>query len=422
MPASDSVQRVRVYLSRDDQWEGGARYLALLDLLRRSGATGATALQGLAGFGPGQRSRPGTLDRPDQHQPVVIEWVDRVERVARLLPLLDDLIGDALVTVEDVPVYRALLRARGPFAVDNSVGAIMRSPAPSILADAPLSAALASLRADELAALPVIDAEGRLVGLITAQELAWRAGLRLPYRLLDRLAPAERDTMLAPLVGRVAQDVMSVEPRSVGVNSPIPQALVTMVEWGYEQVPVVDRAGHLAGLLGHDDVLRAAVEHAAEAEAGAVRDAEPPTSVRLVMQTATHQMVVGQTLSLALAQLLESPERPLLVVDAAGRLVGALELAGILDGLQGEERAALLAAIQRPQPTPAAALPGAGQSLEGFVTPDQPAIEPEATLLAAARRLLELRAERLAVVDPEGVLLGIIARGGLIRALMQQSD
>jgi CBS domain-containing protein len=133
-------------------------------------------------------------------------------------------------------------------------------------------------------------------------------------------------------------------------------------------------------------------------------------------------MVVGQTLSLALAQLLESPERPLLVVDAAGRLVGALELAGILDGLQGEERAALLAAIQRPQPTPAAALPGAGQSLEGFVTPDQPAIEPEATLLAAARRLLELRAERLAVVDPEGVLLGIIARGGLIRALMQQSD
>jgi CBS domain-containing protein len=419
MAPSDSVQRVRIYLSRDDQWEGAARYLALLDRLRATGATGATALQGLAGFGPGQRSRPGPADRPDQHQPVVVEWVDRAERIGRLLPLLDDLIGDALVTVEDVPVYRATLRARGPFAADRAVGDVMRRPAPAVAADAPLAEAVARLAAESLGALPVLDAAGRLAGLITPQDLAWRAGLRLPLALLGQLAPAERDAALAPLIGRAAREVMSAEPRSVGASTAIPQALVTMVEWGYTHVPVLDRSGALVGLLGQDDVLRAAVEQAATAE-GAVRDAEPPASVRLVMQTAP-AAPAGQPLNLALAQLLAAPDRRLLLVDG-GRLVGALDAAAALGALAGEERAAFLAALQRPQPPPAAALPGAGRAAGELHAPPPAGVTPATPILAAARRLLELRAEWLPVITDEGALLGIIARGGLIRALLQQSD
>jgi CBS domain-containing protein len=421
MPAADSVQRVRIYLSRDDRWEGGPRYLAILEELRRSGATGATALQGLAGFGPGQRSRLAAPARPDQHQPVVIEWVERAERVARLLPLLDSLLGDALVTVEDVPIYRAMLRARGPFAADNTVGDAMRSPAPYIPADAPLSAAIAAMAEGRIATLPVADAAGRLAGLITAQELAWRAGLRLPLELLGALAPAERDAALAPLLGRAAHEVMNVEPRSVSPSTSLPQALVTMVEWGYAQVPVVDREGALLGLLGDDDVLRAAVEQT-PAESPAVRDAEPPVTVGLVMQTVVAHVRAEQRLGQALPQLIVAPGQPLLALDAAGRLAGALDLAAALDALAADERAALLAALQRPQATPAAPLPDSDIGLAELIAPDLPTIGPEATLLAAARRLLELGAERLAVVAADGVLLGIIARGGLVRALMQQSD
>lgn len=419
MAPADIVQRVRIYLSRDDQWEGGARYLALIEQLRRGGATGATALQGLAGFGPGQRSRPGALDRAEQHQPVVVEWVDRVERVARLLPLLDEVIGDALVTVEDVPVYRALLRARGPFAADRSVGDVMRRPAPAIAAGAPLAEALALLRAEGLGALPVLDAEGRLAGLLTPQDLAWRAGLRLPLALLDLLTPAERDAILAPLVGRSVQEVMSAEPRSVGASSSIPQAIVTMVEWGYPELPVVDRAGALAGLLGQEDVLRAAAEQAAEAEEG-VRDADAPATVALVMQSAP-TVPAAMPLNHALAQILAAPDRRALVVEG-GRLVGALDAGAALAGLAGEERAALLAALQRPEPPPPAALPGADRRAEQLSAPAPPGVAPATPILAAARRLLELRAEQLAVVDAGGALFGIIARGGLIRALMQQSD
>lgn len=421
MPPADNVQRVRIYLSRDDRWEGGPLFLAILERLRRSGATGATALQGLAGFGPGQRSRPGTLDRPDQHQPVVVEWVDRTERVARLLPLLDELVGDALITVEDVPVYRALLRARGPFAADRSVGDVMRHTPPTAATSAPLSEVLALLQAERLGVLPITDDDGRLAGLIGPDDLAWRAGLRLAPGLIDLLSPAERNAALAPLAGRAAHEVMSAEPRSVSPTSTLPQALVTMIEWGYPELPVVDRDGRLVGLLGQDDVLRAAVEQAT-AESGPVRDAEPPATVGLIMQAATHQVAATRPLNQALAQLLATPGQRLLVVDGAGRLVGALDLAATLEGLTADERAGLLDALQRPQPPPAAALPGADRSLEGLLLHDVPTIGPEAAALGAARRLLELGIAQLAVVDPDRRLLGIIARGGLVRALMQQSE
>lgn len=423
MARADIVQRVRIYLRRDDQWEGGLLYLAILEHLRRTGATGATALQGLAGFGPGMSARSPLRDLPDQHQPVVVEWIDRAERVERLLPTLADLIGEILVTVESIPVYQATLRARGPFTADHSVGDLMRRPAPAVSTETPLARVLALFVDERLGALPVVDALGLLAGLITTQDLVWRAGLRLAPELLPALTAEEGAAVLAPLAGRTAQDVMSVEPRSVEVGTSIPQALVTMIEWGYPQIPVLQRDGRLVGLLEQEHVLREAVaQAAAQPEESAVRDAAAPTPVRLVMQTAAHQVTVGARLNVAMAQLLSAPDRRLLVISDDGRLVGSLSAARALHGLAGHERAAFLTALQRQQPTPATSLPGDDRSIESLIEADPPSISPQADILEAARRLLELGVERLTVVDERGALLGIIARGGLIRALMQQSE
>ncbi len=438
MALTDTVQRVRIYLNRDDQWEGGPRYVALLDQLRRIGATGATALQGLAGFGPGTRRRITSADRSDQHQPVVVEWIDRDERVARLLPMLADLLGDALVTVESIPIYQATLRARGPFTTERGVGDLMRRPAPAVSTQTQLTDVLHLLVTERLGTLPVIAAlgqterlgtlpvtiaTGQLVGLIAEQDLAWRAGLHLKPALLPLLTPEEREAILQPLVGRLAHEVMNTEPRSVGVNTAIAQALVTMIEWGYAQLPVVERDGRLVGLLEPEQVLREVLAQAQVApEAGTVRDAEPPTPVRLILQTVVAQVTAGTRLNLALAQLLATPGRHLLVVADDGRLVGTLDEASALRGLAGPERAAFLTALQRPHATPATALPGGDRPVERLSVANPPSIAVQASILDAAQRLLDLGLERLAVVDAEQQLLGIIARGGLIRALIQQSQ
>lgn len=419
MQPSEHVQRVRIYLSRDDQWEGRPLYLAVLDQLRSAGATGATALQGLAGFGPGQRIRAGAVGRVDQRQPVVVEWIDRAERVARLLPLLDPLLAQALITVEDVPIYRAILRSSGPFAADRTVGDAMRAPAPAAQADSSLGEALAALIEHHISALPIIDRDGALIGLLSEQELAWRAQLRLPTALIGLLTPAERDSLLTPLIGRAVREVMSVEPRSVSLTTSLPQAIVPMVEWGYAQIPVVDRQGRLAGIIGQEDILRAAIERATPAD-GAVSPAEPPASVGLVMQTLSPQLALGKPLALALDQLLAAPGRRILITDESSHLRGTIDLARALTALAGEERAALLAAIQHPRPGPIAL--GADRPLDALVQPDPPTLSPDVPIERAARRLLDLGVESMPVVDTSSRLLGIIARGGLIRALLQQSE
>src|SRR5438045_9699282 len=114
MSSNEPIQRVRIYLNERDMSAGQPLYLATLDRLRREGATGATVLRGIAGFGAGRRLRvTGAADL--NTAPVVVEWVDRAERVGRVLPTLDDLLPEALITIEDLRVYRAVLRAGGPF-------------------------------------------------------------------------------------------------------------------------------------------------------------------------------------------------------------------------------------------------------------------------------------------------------------------
>ena len=53
--------RVTIYVSEDDHYRGKPLYLALLEMLRREGASGATATRGLGGFGARSRLRTTSL-------------------------------------------------------------------------------------------------------------------------------------------------------------------------------------------------------------------------------------------------------------------------------------------------------------------------------------------------------------------------
>lgn len=413
------IQRVRIYLRQDERWQGEARYLAILEELRRLGATGATVLHGLAGFGPGHRVRPAPPERPDRRQPVVIEWVDRAERVTRLLPLLDELLGDALVTLEDVTVYRGRLRTAGPFAAEQTVGDVMRSPAPAVAPTASLREVVATMQAAGVTLLPVQEADGRLAGVITAADLTRRLGMRVPLSILARLTPTEQEQALASLADHTAGDIMRTDSGNVHVGAAIPQAIISLIEWGYDHLPVIDRTGRLVGLIGQEEILGAAVADATTNPRDDLHDAEPPAGVTPVLQPAV-TIRADQGLDRALAMLLTAPEQRLLVVDAE-RVVGTLDLGDVLQGLTSAERTVVVDLLRRSAPT-APRLPGATRRCADVCAPAPPEALPTTSLIDAARRLLDAQTDRLAVVDAERRLLGIIGRGGLIRALLQQSE
>ena len=112
MPESSRWQRVRVYLSEGDRWQGKPLADAIVRRAQELGLAGATVLRGVEGYGAHHAVHTSHLVEVADHLPLVVEIVDAAEAVARLLPELDRMIAEGLVTVEDVTV--TLYRRRTP--------------------------------------------------------------------------------------------------------------------------------------------------------------------------------------------------------------------------------------------------------------------------------------------------------------------
>lgn len=103
---------VRIYLGESDAWHGKPLYQAIVERLRERGLAGATVLRGIEGFGAQQHLHSTRILSLSQDLPILIEAVDREEKVRAILPELDEMLGDGLITLEKVEIitYRAAER------------------------------------------------------------------------------------------------------------------------------------------------------------------------------------------------------------------------------------------------------------------------------------------------------------------------
>jgi PII-like signaling protein len=97
---------VRVFLGKDDKWHHRPLFLALVERLRKEGFAGATVLQGVAGFGPRSVMHTAHILRLSADLPIIVEIVDTEERVQTLIPILDEMVDEGLVTMERVRVLK----------------------------------------------------------------------------------------------------------------------------------------------------------------------------------------------------------------------------------------------------------------------------------------------------------------------------
>jgi PII-like signaling protein len=97
---------VRIFIGESDRWHGRPLASALVERLRKDGFAGATVLRGLAGFGARSIVHTSHLLELSQDLPLVVEVVDTQEHVERLVPILDEMVADGLVTLEKVRVLK----------------------------------------------------------------------------------------------------------------------------------------------------------------------------------------------------------------------------------------------------------------------------------------------------------------------------
>ncbi|HEY4707464.1 MAG TPA: DUF190 domain-containing protein [Thermodesulfobacteriota bacterium] len=104
MKLPEEAELLRIFIGEGDRFDGRPLYQAIVEEARRRGLAGATVTRGLMGFGVKSRLHTVKVLRISEDLPMVVEIVDKPERIAAFLPRLDEMVGEGLITLEKVKV------------------------------------------------------------------------------------------------------------------------------------------------------------------------------------------------------------------------------------------------------------------------------------------------------------------------------
>jgi len=104
---------MRIHIGESDKWHGKPLYEALVELFRHEGLYGVTVLRGVGGYGSSSSHQSpyhtARILRLAQELPLVVEVVEYPDRIEKVLPKIDEMVGGGLITLERVRVilYRS---------------------------------------------------------------------------------------------------------------------------------------------------------------------------------------------------------------------------------------------------------------------------------------------------------------------------
>jgi CBS domain-containing protein len=117
--------------------------------------------------------------------------------------------------------------------------------------------------------LPVVDSDGRLVGILCQSDLiAQQKSLPIPtlFTLLDGYIPLTSTKRLEQEVQKIAAikvgDAMTHKPVTVKPDTRIEAIAALMVDKSFHTIPVLDESNRLVGIIGKEDILKTLIKKA----------------------------------------------------------------------------------------------------------------------------------------------------------------
>ncbi len=106
MDLNGKAKLVRIYIGESNKWHGKPLYEAMVRLCREKGIAGATVIRGVLGYGANSRIHSAKLLELSSDLPLIVEIVDIEERLAPIMPELEAMVSDGMITVENVEVLK----------------------------------------------------------------------------------------------------------------------------------------------------------------------------------------------------------------------------------------------------------------------------------------------------------------------------
>ncbi len=157
-----------------------------------------------------------------------------------------------------------------------NVGDVMTRQVISIEREAPIQHAIRLMLQHRISGLPVVDSDGKLVGIVTEGDFLRRAETgtqkRRPRWLDFLIGPGRLASEYVQAHSRNVQDVMTTEVRTVGLRTSLEDAVRTMEKYGIKRLPVVE-GETLIGIISRANLLRALASFAHEIPPSTADDA-----------------------------------------------------------------------------------------------------------------------------------------------------
>lgn len=422
MQMKGQAQKVTVYLGESDRWKKKPLYMAILEMLKAEDCAGATVTRAVAGFGAHSRIHTASLVDLSSDLPLVIEWVDNPARIERVMPKLLAMVNEGLITVETIEVIKYAHRGLRALPANIPVQDIMSREVRAVQPDTSLLEIMELLLDKTYRALPVVDADRRVVGIVTEADLLGQVKT-LAASAKKELTQAELAADLQR-IRRLDQSVakaMTPNPVTVTGQTTVAQAVRLMTQHNIKRLPVVDADEKLIGIISRVDVLRALYQPPLTEMPR--QQPAPGERVRVeeIMMTNIPTVPANAPLAEIVGLLVGSAQRRVIVLDDNSRVAGIITDGDLINRATPAERTGLIQALSRhllPQPDEAFRL--SQRTASQVMTSPVITVLPQTQLPEALQLLLTHQIKRLPVVNEQGQLVGLVGRGGILRAIAQE--
>jgi CBS domain-containing protein len=142
--------------------------------------------------------------------------------------------------------------------------------------EASVARAVRLMLQNKISGLPVVDGEGRLVGMVTEGDFLRRGELgtqrQRPRWLEFLLGPGRLAAEYVQSSGQKVIEIMTIEPKTITPDTPLADVVRLMERHRIKRLPVV-QDGKLVGIVSRANLLHALASVAAEVKAPAGDDA-----------------------------------------------------------------------------------------------------------------------------------------------------
>jgi CBS domain-containing protein len=419
-------KQLTIFISETDQFHHQALYMAIIEMLRRAGCSGATAVRGVAGFGASSMIHRASILRLSMDLPLVIIVVDRPERIDRIIGPLREMAPSALITVQEVEVAQS----GAPFKEglpDVKVSEVMHREVATLHPDSPITAVVELLLDKDFTAVPVVDDQDKVVGMVSDNDLLTRGGMKVTISL-KRATDLDYVRGLHDSLENPHHKVSEVMTRQVVTITPdaiLARAARLMVEKHLKRLPVVDSDGKLVGILGRLDILNTiAAVHLPQWHPEAHPVGEQATVAEVMTRevpTVHDSAIVEEIFEL----LVSSSHKRVVVVDDKRQVVGIIADSDLISRVSRESWPGIMEVLISKVPIGTVSSEARrhiqklrARSAKEFMTREVITVRDKMPVASALALSAEKRVKRLPVVNAEGELVGIVGRTEMMRALL----